>query len=196
MDPQNENPYGFIFDPSKQQRPKKLNLQSGRSKILVSVGFVAGVIIAAVIGFNFILSLGKASNTDLVVVRAHQVELQRVIEIGLKNANDLTLRNRLSSLQSATATDAFALSDLLKKRKVEITKLELAAQKDDKTDAALEAGAQDGSHDEVLLSIIEKLSNGYYGALKDAKLDVASNAEKELLDKAIKNLELTATPSQ
>lgn len=196
MDPQNENPYGFIFDPNKQQRPKKLALQSGRSKILVSVGFVAGVIIVAIIGFNFILSLGKASNTDLVVVRAHQTELQRVIDLGLKNANDLTLRNRLASLQSATATDSFALSDLLKKRKVEIIKTELAAQKDAKTDTALEAALQDGSHDEVLLGIIEKLSNAYYGALKDAKLDVASTAEKELLDKAIKNLELTATPAQ
>ena len=193
MQPQNENPYGFIFEQGKQKQPRSLQPRSNSSKILLSIGFVAGVIIIVIIGLNLVLSVGKANNEDLVTVRANQVELLRVIELGQKNVSDISLRNRIASMQASVSTDAYALSELLKKRDVKVESLKLNALKDEDTDEELESALQKGSgHDEVLLKKIEELSNSYYTALKNAKLDVESKSETEILDKAISNLELSA----
>lgn len=193
MQPQNENPYGFIFEQGKQKQPRSLQPRSNTSKILLSIGFIAGVIIIVIIGLNLVLSVGKANNEDLVTVRANQVELLRVIELGQKNVSDIGLRNRIASMQASVSTDAYALSELLKKRDVKVESLKLNALKDEDTDEELESALQKGSgHDDVLLKKIEELSNSYYTALKNAKLDVESKSETEILDKAISNLELSA----
>ena len=191
MQPENDQ-YGFIFDQGKQHQPRSFQPQSKSSKILISIGFVAGVIILAIVGFSYVLSLGKANNTDLIAVRAHQIELLRVIELGQKDVTDINLRNRIASMQASITSDAYAIDNLLSKRKVEADKTLLAAEKDDDTDAELASALQNSGFNEVLLNKIEELSNNYYGALKDAKLDVASKTETEILDKAIQNLELSA----
>ena len=193
MQPQNENPYGFIFDQGKQKQPRSLQPRSNTSKILMSIGFIAGVIIIVVIGLNVVLSIGKANNEDLINVRANQVEILRVIELGQKNVSDIDLRNRIASMQATISSDAKSLSDLLKKRKVKIESLQLNALKDEDTDEALDTALQNGSgHDEILLKKIEELSNSYYTSLKTAKTDVESKSESDILDKAITNIELSA----
>ena len=193
MQPQNENPYGFIFDQGKQKQPRSLQPRSNTSKILMSIGFIAGVIIIVVIGLNVVLSIGKANNEDLINVRANQVEILRVIELGQKNVSDIDLRNRIASMQATISSDAKSLSDLLKKRKVKIESLKLNALKDEDTDEALETALQNGNgHDEILLKKIEELSNSYYTSLKTAKTDVESKSESDILDKAITNIELSA----
>lgn len=193
MQPQNENPYGFIFDQGKQKQPRSLQPRSNTSKILMGIGFIAGVIIIVVIGLNVVLSIGKANNEDLINVRANQVEILRVIELGQKNVSDIDLRNRIASMQATISSDAKSLSDLLKKRKVKIESLQLNALKDEDTDEALDTALQNGSgHDEILLKKIEELSNSYYTSLKTAKTDVESKSESDILDKAITNIELSA----
>lgn len=193
MQPQNENPYGFIFDQGKQKQPRSLRPRSNTSKILMSIGFIAGVIIIVIIGLNVVLSIGKANNEDLINVRANQVEILRVIELGQKNVSDIDLRNRIASMQATISSDANSLSDLLKKRKVKIESLQLNALKDEDTDEALDTALQNGSgHDEILLKKIEELSNSYYTSLKTAKTDVESKSESDILDKAITNIELSA----
>ena len=193
MQPQNENPYGFIFDQGKQKQPRSLQPRSNTSKILMSIGFIAGVIIIVIIGLNVVLSIGKANNEDLINVRANQVEILRVIELGQKNVSDIDLRNRIASMQATISSDANSLSDLLKKRKVKIESLQLNALKDEDTDEALETALQNGNgHDEILLKKIEELSNSYYTSLKTAKTDVESKSESDILDKAITNIELSA----
>ena len=193
MQPQNENPYGFIFDQGKQKQPRSLQPRSNTSKILMGIGFIAGVIIIVVIGLNVVLSIGKANNEDLINVRANQVEILRVIELGQKNVSDIDLRNRIASMQATISSDAKSLSDLLKKRKVKIESLKLNALKDEDTDEALETALQNGNgHDEILLKKIEELSNSYYTSLKTAKTDVESKSESDILDKAITNIELSA----
>ena len=193
MQPQNENPYGFIFDQGKQKQPRSLQPRSNTSKILMSIGFIAGVIIIVIIGLNVVLSIGKANNEDLINVRANQVEILRVIELGQKNVSDIDLRNRIASMQATISSDANSLSDLLKKRKVKIESLQLNALKDEDTDEALDTALQNGSgHDEILLKKIEELSNSYYTSLKTAKTDVESKSESDILDKAITNIELSA----
>ena len=145
MQPQNENPYGFIFDQGKQKQPRSLRPRSNTSKILMSIGFIAGVIIIVIIGLNVVLSIGKANNEDLINVRANQVEILRVIELGQKNVSDIDLRNRIASMQATISSDANSLSDLLKKRKVKIESLKLNALKDEDTDEALDTALQNGS---------------------------------------------------
>jgi beta-lactamase superfamily II metal-dependent hydrolase len=189
MQPDNDNPYEFIFGQGKQQRPPRYQPRSNANKILLSVGFVTGVIIVLVIGFSVITSIGKAGNDDLITVRAEQTELTRVLELGLKNVTDITTKNTLASLQLSVDSDSASVGSLLNKRGVKIDKVVLASKKDADTDKALETALQNGSHDSVLIKTINSLAESYYSSLKTAKQDVESTTEKELLDRATTNLE-------
>ncbi len=189
MQPNNDNPYEFIFGQGKQPSPSKFQPRSNSSKILLSIGFVAGVIIVLIVGFSLISSIGKAGNDDLVLVRQEQTELSRVLDSGLKNVSSSAIKNTLASLQLSLASDSTSLKSLLDKRGVEIEKAVLESKKDAATDKSLETALQNGSYDTVFLKTVNTLAGDYYASLKAAKLDVETKAEKDLLDSASKNLE-------
>ena len=196
MQPDKDNPYEFIFGQGKQQPPPRLQPRSNTNKILVSVGFVSGVLIVLAIGFYLITSIGKAGNDDLISVRAQQTELARVLELGMKNVTGITTKNSLASLQASLASDSASIQGLLDKRKVKIEAAVLSSKKDSSTDKTLETALQNGSHDTELLKVINSLTNDYYGALKTAKLDPETKAETELLERASVNLETFASTQQ
>lgn len=196
MQPNNDDPYGFIFNQGQQQQRPRLQPRSNTNKILVSIGFVTGVIIVLIIGFSVITSIGKGGNDDLILVREEQTELARVLELGLKNVSDTTTKNTMASLQLSLTSDSTALKTLLDKRNVKIEKVVLDSKKDTDTDKALETALQNGSHDTVFVKSVNTLLTSYYNSLKAAKLDIQSNAEKELLNTATTNLETYESTQQ
>jgi len=188
----NRDQYDFILNPQQSKKPTGMQFQSGKKKILVFVGILAGLTIALVVGFSIITSLGKPNSQNLITIQAYQTEIDRVITLASKNIKDLSLKYRVATMQTVVGSDQKQINSLTTKRKVKITKLELAAKKDGDIDTALNAAKQDGTFDDVLLGVIESLSNDYYKALKTALTEASSKTEKELLQQAIDNIEKTA----
>lgn len=188
----NHDQYDFILNPQQSKKPAGMQFQSGKNKILIIVGFLAGLTLVLVIGFSVITSLGKPNNQNLITIQAYQTEIKRVITLASKDIKDLSLKYRVATMQSVVASDQKQISDLTTKRKVEITKLDLGAKKDGDIDTALNAAKQDGTFDDVLLNVIESLTNDYYKSLKSALADASTKTEKDLLQIAIDNVEKTA----
>ncbi|MCA9328157.1 hypothetical protein KC959_00135 [Candidatus Saccharibacteria bacterium] len=191
MQPQ-QNPYDFILDPQAPKKGPGLAPTDGKKRLVLIIGFLAGVAVVLIVGVSILFSLGKANNDDLIRVRARQVELGRIIEIGLKNSTDADQRNRLTTLQATLATDQAALSDLLSKRSVEVTKLQLAAYEDSDRDAELETARQNGKLTDTLSAVIAELSSQYYKELKGSLAEATTDTEKSILQTSIDNLELVS----
>lgn len=191
MNPQ-QTPYDFIFDPKHQKSPTGMSGPQGSRKIVLIVGFVSFVVIIIIVGISFILSLGKTNNQDLIAVQAQQTELVRILELADKDLSDAATKNKLATLRTVTSSDLSRVGALLSDRSVEVTKLQLNAEKNSETDEALGAAKQDGSFDDVALAEINTRSNAYLQSLRTALSDATSNREKDLLEAAISNLQTAA----
>lgn len=187
-----QNPYDFILDPETQKKGSRLPMPQGRKKIVLIVGFLAGIGVLIIVGASVLLSLGKPNNADLIATQAYQIELSRVIDLGLKSSSDPVLRNKMSTLRVALTTDQTALADILSKRKETVTKLQLSSKENPKTDEALEAAKQSGNYDNALQSEVADLSANYYKQLKASLAEATTETEKKTLQTAISNLELSS----
>lgn len=188
---QEQNPYDFITNSQAHKPAGGLNLGGGKNKLLVSVVFIAVMILILVVGVSFLLSLSKTNNQDLVTLRAQQTELLRIIDLGEKDVTDISVKNKLASLQALVASDGAKLTDLMKKRNVEPTKAELASLKDADADSALESAKQQGNYDQAILDQVASRSNKYYEALKSSLSEATTSKEKEILNTSISNLVTT-----
>lgn len=187
---QPENPYDFIMDPSQRRQPVKP--ANGKNKLFVMIALGLLMIMVLTIGFVFITSIGKTNNDDLVSLRAQQTEILRIIDLGKKDLTDAALKNKLTSMQVFIASDSAKLDDFLSKRKVEVTKEQLAVEKDTDIDADLEKAKQEGGLDKALLGAVSGQSNAYYDTLTDSLSEATTVKEKELLNTLIFNIEASA----
>ncbi len=190
---QENNPYDFITNPSQHTPKSSINFGGGKNKIIITIVFAVVTLIVLFLGISFLLSISKANNEDLITIRANQTELIRIIELGNKDATDTALKNRLASLQALVSSDESRLTDLMKKRNIEVTKIQLNSEKNEEVDSALESAKQQSNYDEVLLDEISNRSNEYYNALKSSLSEATTNTEKDVLNTAIDNLKAAAT---
>jgi hypothetical protein len=186
------NPYDFILAPDQNKKGSGLPIPDGRKKIVLIVGFMAGILVLIIVGINIFLSLGKPNNSDLIQTQAYQTELSRVIDLGLKNTGDPTLRNTLTTLRATLSTDQAAVADILSKRKETVTKLQLKSKENSKTDETLESAKQSGNYDDALLKAVTEINSNYYKQLKNTLADATTDTEKKVLKTAISNLELSS----
>jgi len=187
---QPQNPYDFIMDPSKLKQP--VGPGNGKNKIVVM--FVLGLLVITILvtGFVFITSIGKANNDDLISLRAQQTEILRIIDIGKKDLTDIELKNKLTSMQLFISSDGAQLDDFLSKRKVEISKEQLAVAQNSDVDSDLEKAKQEGTLDKELLTAVSQQSKKYYDILGDSLSTATTAKEKELLNTLIFNIEASA----
>jgi len=190
---QPQNPYDFIMDPTQKRQPSGPGLHSEKNKKLIMVVFILVFLVVLAVGVSFLLSLGKANNQDLIELRAEQTEILRIIDLGKKDITDGSLKNRLASMQAFISSDGLILDDLLGKREVLVTKIQLDSKKDSDVDSALEKALQEGSLDTKLLEVVSDRSNSYYKTLKSSLAEATTKIEKDLLNTLISNLEKSAT---
>ncbi|MFZ1684371.1 MAG: hypothetical protein WAU88_09610 [Candidatus Zixiibacteriota bacterium] len=186
------NPYDFITNQGHPAPKQPFNMGGGKKNVLLIVVFALGVITVLIIGVSLLLSLGKVNNQDLITLRADQTELLRIIDLGNKDATDSAVKNRMASLQALVSSDATKLADLMKKRSVDASKVQLSSKKDSEIDSTLESAKQQGKYDTALLEEISKLSNTYYNDLKKSLAEATTKTEKEVLNTSIDNLKAAA----
>jgi hypothetical protein len=183
-----ENPYDFILDPH-QGKKKPKGPVSARKRILLMVGFLAGVVCIIIVGFVVVVRLLAPNNTDIVEAQSYQTEIARILDKAQSNIEDGNLKNRIATLDSVIASDEVRFKELIKKRKVVTTATGVTSKKNTKTDDALDAAKQEGNYDAVLQTSLEELIASYYEALETALKDASTKAETDMIKNAIANIE-------
>jgi hypothetical protein len=192
VEPNNQNQYDFILNAEKQKKSVAPVVQSTKNRLIIFILLLLGVITLITIGFSFINSIGKANNNNLISVKAHQVELMRVLEEGLPNVGDPAIRNRLATLKTTVASDQAQINTLLGERGVKLSEEQLNSEADTEATDALEVARKNGSYDSALFDLIKKISNEYYGALNTATDTAFDDEESAILITSMNNLKVFA----
>ncbi len=187
MQPQEQNPYSFITNPSSQQGPKLQFSQNPKQRIIISVVFVSVIIIAIVV-FSIFSSIGGQKNDDLGVLSAYQTEMLRVSNLGIKDAKDPSTKSQIATLQAFITSDNNDIATYSKKIGFKISKTQNASQLNPSTDKTLQAAAQTNNYDKTLLDSINKLSSSYKSQLQKSLNDTTAINKTALLKTAAANI--------
>ncbi len=190
MQPDKQNQYNFILDPSQGQRSGGPNFGDKKRQKIIGVVFVLVALLVVVLIASLIFSGGNSNNDGLISLRAHQTEIGRVITLGQKNISDPQVKQQLGTLKVIMTSDQKQLASLLSTRKVEVTKLQLNSKKDKNTDTALSDAIKTGNHDETLQQTLKSLVEKYYNTLVTAEKQTSSAKEKSILNTAASNIEI------
>jgi hypothetical protein len=190
MEPNNQNSYDFIMNPD-QKKTAGPNFV-GPQKLLMIVGLIAVVIVAIVVLFSVVFSGGASTRAQLVSVNAHQIELARVLGLGLDKTVDQKLKQQFQTLSTTLFSDTQGVSSLMASREYTITKLEKDSQKDVDIDEALDAAEAKNDFDPAFEQAVASTAGEYLEALQSASASVSSAKDKELLNTAIANIETVA----
>ncbi len=202
MDPQNfpqqqplaPNPYDYL-----NTSPQRRNAFGGgdpKKKLIMSVAFVAIVLLVVGIGLAIILSLGKKDYTSFKNVLYTQNEITRIANTATTKARTPVTRQFVATIFYSTSTEKTQTQEILKKGGVKITDKQLAAKKDADNDKALEAAEQANRYDEKVTEILNTLLLKYSKDIKEAKAIASTKAEKELIAQLQKNILIIAgTPT-
>jgi len=192
MEPNQQPSYDFITNPGQNRKPG-FGMGGKKQQMAIFAIFSLVVLFVAIWVGSLLFSGGGGANEGLVSLQAHQTEIDRVITLGQANIADPQLKQRFSTLQATITSDKKQLSGLLSNSGVEVTALQLSAQKDKKTDTALENAIKLGNHDEELQEIINTLADRYYSAMSNAKKTSLTKNGSNLLATAISNIETIFT---
>src|SRR6056297_2451947 len=111
MQPDQQNSYDFIMNPN-QNKPSGPGL-AGPQKLLAIVGLFTVVLVLVIILFSVISPGGGTNRDNLVSVQANQVELARVIELGLDDVTDVNLKQQFQTLLTTSTSDSQEIGTLL-----------------------------------------------------------------------------------
>lgn len=182
-----QNQYDFIMNSGQPQPKRPFGLPSGGSKvqrILLFVGGGAVLLVLLLMVISMFSGGSKDQNQRLLGIAQQQTELVRVAGLAQDKA-------RTSATQSLAATASITIqssqndiSGLLRKAKIKTDAKILASKNDPKTDATLEAAAQNNRYDEVFTELLTREIKEYQLDLKEAYDSTSSKTQKEVLEAA------------
>jgi hypothetical protein len=198
MDPQNfpqqqpiaPNPYDYLN--TSPQRRASFGGGDPKKKLIMSVAFVAIVLLVVGIGLSIILSLGKKDYTPFKNALYTQNEIIRIADAATTKARTPTTRQFVATILYATSTEKAQTQEILKKGGVKITDKQLAAKKNADNDKALETAEQANRYDEKVTEVLNTLLLQYSKDIKEAKAIASTKTEKELIATLQKNILIIA----
>lgn len=194
MQPQT-NDYDFIMN-AGQKPKKKIVLPSGNSKqsrILIVVGGVSVLLIAVVFVMSLISSAGNATKAELLKAVQQQAEIVRISTLGIERAKGSTAKNLATTTNLSIMSDQAILTSSLAGQGVKVNPKELAAGKNQKTDAALTAAEQSNKFDEVFVQTLQTELAAYQQTLKSAYDKTSNEKLKSTLSQQFEHAGLLAT---
>ena len=188
--------YDFLLNPDKGQTRAAPTFDTRRKQIIAGTVFVVGVLTVVAIVVSLLFSSGGGNNEPLINLGSYQTEIERVIGVGQKNISDPEVKKQLGAYQTAILSDKNQLQSLLTQRGAEVTAQQLAVRRNSANDTALTDALVTDTHDQVLQSILQTLTNQYYADLRTASANASTTTEKRIIDTAIANVETVyATPA-
>jgi hypothetical protein len=190
MEPNNQNSYDFILN-SDQKKAAGPNF-AGPQKILMILGLFTGVIIIIIILLSLVSSSGNNNRQNLVSLSAHQTELLRILDLGVKDVEDPSVQQKFQTLLTTTNSDAQEVNSLIVSREIEVTPIEKSAQKDSSVDDELKAAKERKDFDPAFEAAANELATEYFRALQTAFSSAATPQEKDILNRALLNVQTIA----
>ena len=162
MENNQPNPYAFITDPAKQ--PKKGLLPSGnsqKSRLLLVLGLVFGIIILGVVVMAVINSIGSSQKQQWLTVAQEQQDLIRISEIGSQKAQNRETKNLAITTKLSLTSSQSTINSLAKKNGVQVDTKNLNLGKDTKVDATLKTAEQTNQFDKVFAEVLKTKLSAY-----------------------------------
>lgn len=184
--PMAPNPYDYL-----NTSPRGRNSFGGgdpKKKLIMSVAFVAIVLLVVGIGLSIILSLGKKDYTPFKDALYTQNEIIRIADAATTKARTPTTRQFVATILYSTSTEKAQTQEILKKGGVKITDKQLAAKKNADNDKTLETAEQANRYDEKVTEVLNTLLLQYSKDIKEAKTIASTKTEKELIATLQKNI--------
>ena len=191
------NPYDFIVNPQKPQRPSLINLNGGGMGSLklriavVGVGIVLLIIIISVIGSLF---SGGGNTVNMTSVAQDQSELIRVTtEATQDQSNDIQQNTTLYFAQNcelSVSSEQQRLLAFLTSHGVKLSSQQLALKQNSRTDSALSAAAASSTYDTTFLNVMQGDMNTYISDIKVAYAASSNPQEKQVLQTDYHDVEL------
>ncbi len=180
-----QNQYNFIMDPGTGQSSGPAFLRDPKKRIFFATGFVVVVLLVVIIIASTFLSLGKKDSAGLKDIVAYQTEIIRITEIGLKNSKDLSVKAKIGTIHSFTASDLNQTKSLVGTK---ISKEEFAKFQDSKIDKALESALVSNNFDSEIIEQLDSLFSVYQTELEKTYNNTSNKDEKSVLENANINI--------
>jgi hypothetical protein len=181
----NQNQYNFIMEPGSNQSSGPAFLRDPKKRILFAGAFVVIVLMIVMVVAGSLLSLGNKSSAGLKDLVAYQTEILRVSEIGLKDSKDLSVKAKIGTIQSFTASDLNKTKALVDG---DIEKFELAKFQDSNTDKALSSALASNNFDSEIIEQLDNLFSSYQNELKKVYESSSDEEDKLILNTANENI--------
>lgn len=188
------NPYAFITDPKKVQ--KKSVLPTGgspKSRLMLVLGGVFGLIVLGAVLFAVIGSIGSAEKQEWLKLAQKQQELIRLSDIGMDKAQNRETKNLAVTTKLSLISSQTDINKLAKAKGADVTTKSLALGKDASVDKALTTATQTNQFDKVFSQVMKKELVEYQAMLKKLYDGTDSKKTKSGLSSAFTSAGILAT---
>ncbi len=146
-----------------------------------------------IIIFSLVFSSTSGGNKQsLANIIAYQTEVTRVIDLGIDDVDDQSLKQYLQTINAVVVSDLQEADSIAASKDYKIEKIERNAQKDSAVDALIETAVAERELDKVLEENVTLLVNQYIRALNDARSSTNSTLESDLYTESLASIQVIA----
>jgi hypothetical protein len=191
------NPYDFIVNPQKPQKPL-LNLGGPNAVLMrvavVGIGVVLLIVLAIVVSSLF---KGSGNVANMTIVAQDQAEIIRVTTLATQDqSSDISQPTTLYFAENcvlAVGSEQQKLTSFLSSNGVKLTQAQLGLKHNAQTDSALNAAAASSTYDTAFLNAMQGDVGMYVSDIKTAYAKSTNPKEKQLLATDYSDAQLLAT---
>ena len=186
MDPQYvpsapQNNYDFLSEQPGNTKKPFLGSGNPKRKMLLSVLFIMGVLLIAVVVLVIFRSLTKKDYSVYKSLVIQQNEIVRIAGLGVTKARDSSVKNYSSTIYSVTLSEKNSTTAFVTKAGVKINEKELGLSKDADNDKLLAAAGSSNQYDQKLFELLNTLVSNYQKDIKAAASNVTTKSEKTIV---------------
>ncbi|GAC1390551.1 MAG: hypothetical protein NVSMB46_00500 [Candidatus Saccharimonadales bacterium] len=181
--PNNPNPYDFIFEQKNTKRRSVLNGKSQKARLLIVIG---GIVLLLIIGLiiSSLLGGGTTATTQLESVVSQQQEIIRIAELCTKNGKTQNVINFCYTTDLTIKSDQKIIIGRLAKQKIKLNVKQLAASHSAQTDVLLTQAGQNNNYDSVIIQVLHEKITSYQTTLHATYALVNNLTTKKVLSDA------------
>lgn len=190
MQPNQQNPYGFILDDKPKRRGFSFGGNSQKDRLLqVAIAAIIFIALAFII-ITVLGNVGKESKDNLYKVAAAQQDVIELTALGVTNARDTQLINASVNAGAVIATQnnqvLAAISSAGDKKPTKV----IATYRDTTYTKLLDEAKANGKYDETYTALFSNRLDDYRAKLQNAYVSAKSATLKKQLSDAYVQLNL------
>lgn len=178
----NPNQYDFITNPASSPK-KPVFGGSTKSRVILAVGGLFIVLLMFWIVSTILSSGSRQATTNLKTVVAEQAEIVRVSGLGMQSALGSEAKGYTTTVNYIISSSQNDLTTELSAQGIKLTKVELAAKTNTKTDDILTSASSNNQYDQTIIKTLNDLLEKHKKTVKTAYDTTSRQNTKDLLEK-------------